>query len=230
MLHFDTPGDRSGRMVLRNLWRYLADDSPAVPAAGHRVACVPSDIPAILAEIVTGVEDLITAGEGGLLWHWRNPLLLQWRRGVRGLEYSTLSVMTREIRNFFTHGKRDPGGDAAFPECEDPDRLRRELLEIQRQLAPFIAKAKRLLECERCHMQTGPLSPLHCDDEEIQDLRRELFASAMSHGGAFKELIDAVDRLWLRMIRGGDNPRCAIVPQDAPRVTQGRPSHRPRYS
>jgi hypothetical protein len=211
MLHFDTPGDRSGRVVLQNLWRYLTAGSPAAlaaggngPSEGPRV-CVPPDIVATLAEILAGVEELIAAGEGLLLWRWRNPFLLQWRRGVRGLEYSTLSVMTREIQSRLALGRRDPDGDAALSECADSDRLRQELLEIQQQLAPFVAKAKRLLERERCYMQTGPLSPLRCDDGEIRDLRRELFASAMSHGGAFKRLIDTVDRLWLWLIRGGDN-------------------------
>lgn len=207
MLHFDTPGDRNGGVVLRNLWRYLAADSPTAPvtgghrpAEGPRVSVLP-DIPATLVEILSGVEDLIAAGESHSLWRWRNPFLLQWRRGVRGLEYSTLSVMTREIRNRLAHGWQDPDGDAAPPGCADSERLRSELVEIKRQLAPFVAKAKRLLECERRYMQTGPLSPLHCDNEEIQGLREELFASAMSHGGAFKRLIDAVDRLWLSLIR-----------------------------
>jgi hypothetical protein len=211
MLHFDTPGDRNGRVVLQNLWRYLMAGSPVAlavcctgPLEGPRVS-LPPDIPAILSEIRTCVEDLVAAGEGHLLWRRRNPFLLQWRRGVRGLEYSTLSVMTREIRNRLLTGDREPGGDAALPECADPDRLRRELLEIQGLLAPFVAKAKQLLERERCYMQTGPLFPLQCDDGEIRDLRRELFGSAMSHGGAFKRLIDVLDRVWLGLIRDGVN-------------------------
>jgi hypothetical protein len=211
MLHFDTPGDRNGRVVLRNLWRYLTADSPAVlmaggngPSEGPRVR-VPPDILATLSEILVDVEDLIAAGEGHLLWRWRNPFLLQWRRGVRGLEYSTLYVMIREIQNRFSLGQRDSDGDAELPESADSDRLRWELLGIKRQLALFVAKAKRLLERERCYMQTSLLSPLQCDDGKIQDLRGELFGSAMSHGGAFKRLIDAMDQLWLGLIRGGGN-------------------------
>jgi hypothetical protein len=193
--------------VLQNLWRYLAGDSPSAPATGGRGPAegprmfASPEILATLADILSGVADLIAAGECHSLWHWRNPFLLQWRRGVRGLEYSTLSVMTREIGNRLTPGKRDPGGDAALPGGAGSDQLRRELLEIRRQLVPFVAKAKRLLQCERRFMQTGLLSPLRCEDEEIQGLREELFASAMSHGGAFKRLIDTVDRLWLWLIR-----------------------------
>jgi putative intracellular protease/amidase len=159
MLHFDTPGDRNGRVVLRNLWWYLTGGTPAVPAVcgtgpseGPRMSVAP-EILAILSQIRTGVEDLIAAGEGQLLWRWRNPFLLQWRRGVRGLEYSTLSVMTREIQNRLVPARRDSGGDAAIPERADPDRLRRELLEISGLLAPFVAKAKSLLERERCYMR-----------------------------------------------------------------------------
>ncbi len=212
MLHFDTPGDRNGGVVLRNLWRHLTGDSPANPVVdGHGLsdglrAGAPSGILATLAEIQTEVHNLVTAGEGLSLWRWRNPYLLRWRRGVRGLEYSTLAVMTREIQNRLAPGGRDSDEGAALPESVDWDLLRRELPEIRRRLTPFVAKAKRLLEREGYYMQTSPLSPLHCDNEEIQTLRRELFASAMSHGGAFKRLIDALDRLWFGLIRGGDNP------------------------
>jgi hypothetical protein len=207
MLHFDTPGDRSGGGVLRNLWEYLAAASPAAPAAGWlgpvegpRVFS-PPELLSILTEILSGIEELMAAGERHSLWRWRNPFLLQWRRGVRGLEYSTLSVMLREIRNRLNPSERNSDGDEAFPACVDAGRLRRELLEIRRQLSPFVIRAGQLLERERHYIETGPLSPLHCDDPEIQDLREELFASAMSHGGAFKGLIDAVDRLWLSLIR-----------------------------
>ena len=184
----------------------------------------------ILSEIRTGVEEIIAAGEGLSLWRWRNPFLLQWRRGVRGLEYSTLSVMTREIRNRLLSCDRAPGGDAGIPAGADPDRLRRELLEIRRLLDPFVAKVNQLLELERGYMQTGMLSPLQCDDGEIRDLRRELFGSAMSHGGTFKGLIDAVDRLWLGLIRGGDHRRTAVSDDASGAVTPEDPSSLPGYS
>ena len=67
----------------------------------------------------------------------------------------------------------------------------------------FARKPKRLLVRERFALMTAPLSPVECADAEINRLRQELFASAMSHGGRFKRLIDAVDRLLYRLITGG---------------------------
>jgi len=121
------------------------------------------------------------------------PVLLLWRRGVRGLEYSTLAVMIAEIRKRLDHYRYGyPDVRPGLPESIDPVRL---------QITPFVAKAQRLLVRERFYLQKAPLSPLACDDEEIQRLRQELFASAMSHGGDFKRLLDAVDRLLYSLIR-----------------------------
>ena len=51
-----------------------------------------------LNEIETAVNDLISLGIRNFLWFWRNSMLLQWRRGVRGLEYCTLYVMVKELK------------------------------------------------------------------------------------------------------------------------------------
>jgi hypothetical protein len=75
------------------------------------------------------------------------------------------------------------------------------LKEIRGQLIPFCEKAKRLLIKERLYMMDAPLSPVECPNREISRLRHELFASAMSHGGQFKRLIDPIDRLLYQLIK-----------------------------
>ena len=80
-------------------------------------------------------------------------------------------------------------------------RWEEELKEIRGQLIPFCEKAKRLLIKERLYMMNAPLSPVECPDREISRLRQELFASAMSHGGQFKRLIDPIDRLLYQLIK-----------------------------
>ena len=145
---------------------------------------------------------MIAAGAGNFLWYWRNPLLLQWRRGVRGLEYSTLAVMIGEIAKFLDNSAA--GGPAIppqLPESLDPALVEEELLGIRGGLFAFCEKARRLLVREKQSMSWEPLSPLVCADEEISRLREELFGSAMSHGGDFKRLIDTVDRLLYRLIQ-----------------------------
>jgi len=147
------------------------------------------------------VAELIAVGERNFLWSWRNPLLLQWRRGIRGLEYSTLAVMIGEIaRCLRCPGAPDPAGRPVPHRSVDPSCLEEELGEIRERLIPFCEKAKLLLIRERSALMTAPLSPVECADAEISRLRQELFAAAMSHGGCFKGLIDRVDRLLYRLI------------------------------
>ena len=203
LIHFDTPGDKNGAAVLRNLWDYLASgwssESPVRTARSRRrpLPELPSEFRDIIEGIKMAVSDLISTGSRNFLWYWRNPLLLQWRRGVRGLEYGTLAVMVEEI------GKRLGGanGGQAHAASLDLLRLREDASEIRDQLIPFVEKAKRLVIRERFYMNTAPLSPLECADPEINRLRLELFGSAMSHGGHFKGLIDIVDRLLFNLIR-----------------------------
>ena len=197
LIHFDTPGDRNGAAVLRNLWDYLAagwsSESP-VREARFRRRPLPEPSPEfrdIIDGIKTAVSDLISTGSRNFLWYWRNPLLLQWRRGIRGLEYGTLAVMTEEIGKCLGDGN---GREAQLL------HLREDASEIRDQLIPFVEKAKRLVLRERFYMNAAPLSPLECADPEINHLRLELFGSAMSHGGAFKRLIEIVDRLLFNLI------------------------------
>ena len=202
LIHFDTPGDRNGAAVLRNLWDYLASgwssESPEKKVRSRRQPLPSSaEFREVMDEIRTAVSDLISTGSRNFLWYWRNPLLLQWRRGVRGLEYGTLAVMVEEI------GKRISGaeGRQAHAAPLDLTRLREDMSDIRDQLGPFVEKAKRLLIRERFYLNTAPLSPLECTDPEINRLRLELFGPAMSHGGDFKRLIDIVDRLLFSLIR-----------------------------
>jgi hypothetical protein len=129
--------------------------------------------------------------------------------------------MVREIQDRVPPDRKAAGGNAPVSGAVDPDRLRRELGEIQRRIDAFVARAAELLEREHSLLQGGPLSPLRCADAATQALRQDLFGAAMSHGGAFKPLIDALDRLWFGLIRGNDIPEQGV---DKPR-TGRRLSH-----
>jgi len=208
LIHFDTPGDRNGAMVLRNLWNHLASHVPLLHQENRELPTsesVPKPSPEILLtmeEIQGAVEGFVEFGVRNFLWHRRNPLLLRWRRGVRGMEYSTLMAMTREMLAYVAMPRHD--SDRASNRqsgCMTELQMKEALVDIKGKLIPFIEKAKRLLVREWFYMQSSCLSPLNSKDVEINRLRQELFASAMSHGGEFKCLIDAVDRLLLRLIK-----------------------------
>lgn len=194
LVHFDTPVDKNGAITLKNLWKYLG-----VECEGYDAKCtIPgeerpgSDIvnrgsTSQTVEAVSQIEyaaaALIELGLRNFLWFWRNPLLLQWRRGVRGLECCTLYIMARELSEILE--KQDPG---------------REALDARRSLrlvTEFVDKAKQLLVRERHAMQNSPITYERCDDREIQSLRAELFSRAKSHGGLFKQTINELDRLLL---------------------------------
>jgi len=205
LVHFDTPGDPNGASVLRNLWDDLAPGWSSEPQSGeaslycHPLPALPSELIDSLGVINNTVADLIEWGSKHSLWHWRNPLLLQWRRGVRGLEFGTLAVMIGEIGKLLDSPRPHEG----WPHCEciDLPQLREGLDEIRDRIVPFVEQARDLLARESLYMGRASLSPLECADLEISRLRQELFGTAMSHGGRFKQLIDVVDRLLFALIR-----------------------------
>src|SRR5208282_6528514 len=95
------------------------------------------EFPGRAAEVIAGLEaavdNLICLGERNFLWFWRNPMRLQWRRGVRGLEYCTLYVMIKEISERIKYSSADPSliADHVF--------------RIKDSLIPFVEKAMHLL-------------------------------------------------------------------------------------
>lgn len=193
LIHFDTPDDVNGRTVLISLWKYLSGavvrkhGSAEVPKAKH-------DMQKTLKEMMTQVEDLISFGERNFLWFWRNPMLLQWRRGIRGLEFCTLHAMIKAADDHSEHIALD---DPSFQ-----NRLRA----VQDMLLPFKEKAERLLLLERMALQNGHrITYEKSDDPQILQLRSELFSNSKSYGGLFKELLDKIDELTFYLLSSSSN-------------------------
>jgi hypothetical protein len=197
LVHFDTPGDSNGAEVLKNLWNYLLGERQK-PVAGAvsagtvshdrgRSASSPGhhdpggDRATVIVPLESAVSDLIELGRRNFLWFWRNPLLLQWRRGVRGLEYCTLYVMVKEVAELMAMRGRSIHAAGIEGKLE--------------RIREFAEKAKQLLVRERYAMQNAHITYERCDDPEIQALREELFSRSKSHGGLFKEIVDDLDAL-----------------------------------
>ena len=115
-------------------------------------------------------------------------MLLQWRRGVRGLEYCTLYILVKEIASLL----KDNSSYSA----------RSMAIELREPLLTFTSKAKELLVLERIALQSSRLTFDECDDEKIKVLRHELFSSSKSHGGMFKDVIDRSAELFRTLYRG----------------------------
>lgn len=191
LIHFDTPGDTNGATVLKNLWEYLAEQcNSATVRQCSRKNLQPSAFSLqSINEIESLVADLINLGTRNFLWFWRNPMLLQWRRGVRGLEYCTLYAMIKEIAETLKNQNIE-------------DRIQKtDINRIKELLIPFTEKAKQLLFLERYAMQNGHITYEKCDDPKIQKMRIELFGNSKSHGGLFKKLIDEVDKILYILLK-----------------------------
>lgn len=208
LVHFDTPGDANGAIVLKNLWEYLTGQKHEVKSQKPKIKKTENRIHnfAVMEELETAASELINLGERNFLWFWRNPMLLQWRRGIRGLEYCTLYVLTKEIAEIVKGSKTLSVTGNELPVADYA-------LRIKELLIPFVEKAKQLLILERHALQNGHITPLTPPllrgegggeyDPEIQKIRTELFSNSKSHGGLFKKLIDEVDGLLYSLLKHG---------------------------
>ncbi len=199
LMHFDTPDDINGHLVLENLWKYLTghqsrgrSQKPGIDQSPNLITNPVTSYPSLISELRTAVIDLISLGERNFLWFWRNPVLLQWRRGVRGLEYNTLYAMIKEIAEILKRNTEH--------KIQNRDK---DLKEIKELLVTFVEKAKRLLILERHAMQNGHITYEKCNDPEIRNIRTELFSDSKSYGGMFKEVIDKVDNLLFSLLING---------------------------
>jgi glutamine amidotransferase-like uncharacterized protein len=203
LIHFDTPDDINGSMTLRNLWQYLAgqktENRGQKPEKGLKLNLSRIDRHAsLIEELENAIQELIEFGERNFLWFWRNPMLLQWRRGVRGLEYCTLYVMIKETAKIIKERNMPYETKEGSP---SPSAITDYALHIKKLLLPFTDKAKKLLTLERLAMQNGHITYERCDNTEIQKIRTELFSDSKSHGGLFKNLIDKVDALLYKLLK-----------------------------
>ncbi|TAL22130.1 MAG: hypothetical protein EPN94_11710 [Nitrospirae bacterium] len=207
LIHFDTPDDANGAVVLKSLWEYLAQNANALSypplnnppqpllnlrggegelRGSYEIQNPKFKIVELVTMLENAVSDLIALGIRNFLWFWRNPMLLQWRRGVRGLEYCTLYVMIKELSSF-------SGQLSAI----DKEKLQ----SIKKLLIPFTEKAKQLLILERHAMQNGHITYEKCGDPEMQKIRTELFGNSKSYGGLFKALINDLDSILYFLIK-----------------------------
>ena len=135
-------------------------------------------------------------------------MLLQWRRGIRGLEYCTLYVMIKEIAERVKNSNKFQVSSCEIkPPLHSLSKGGREeiymehALRIKELLIPFIEKSKRLLILERHAMQNSLITYEKCNDSEIRDLRTELFSDSKNYAGMFKGLIDEADNLLYALLK-----------------------------
>ena len=153
------------------------------------------------AELAVKLRDsaasLIDFGERNYLWYWRNDWILQWRRGVRGVEYSTLFAMLDRLDSVIRRLASDSASMDTLPWPVLVEKLSR-LAEISE---PFFQNARELLLLEGAALSRGPTSPLKTGDEQIRALREKQFSSSKRCGGLYEEVIELADAILLPLLR-----------------------------
>lgn len=212
LVHFDSPGDANGRAVLRNIWEaYVSpgmdkdcQGAAAPPEDPVSLVCLRPSLAPLIGEMKQAVDGLIDLGIRNFLWFPRGLFLFQWRRGVRGLEYCTLKVLTDEIEGVLS-GRPGYPVPAARPEgsAQRTAACTEEALgHVKALLLPFIEEARLLLALERHAMTKERLTFGESGDPRIRAMREGLFSKSKSHGGLFKTVIDGMDGVLYGLLRG----------------------------
>lgn len=205
-LHFETPRDDVGHRVLLNILEYLGGgkqgkiDKAASASTALRMTGTQRDgrdgdnrapgnrVATLALQLEAAAQDLIDFGSDNFLWIQRHPWILQWQRGVRGMEYSTLYSMLKRLRELAE--QTGDAGETAIGNME----------ELKRLALAFFGEARRLLLRERSAMNRGPVSPLETGDPEIGELRERLFSSSKRCGGLYRDVVERIDELLLPLL------------------------------
>jgi hypothetical protein len=186
--HLETPGSRKGNKALLNVLDHL---KPVMRKAkkgplkkNKKQYEISGEAVNAAREMMKAAEEFITFGERNFLWYWRNDWTLQWRRGVRGVEYSTLYALTKEI---WRHVKVERS-------APDPD-FNRKLIEARNEVLRFSGDARALLMKERFALMEGAMSAIRSNDPEVNHMRERLFSSSKRWGGEFKKVLKSLDEL-----------------------------------
>lgn len=198
--HLETPGDELGNRLFFSLIEYLNDKCARPECRADeqipRRQC-PDFRDAYTWQCIAGAEkaaaDLIAFGEAHALWSWRESWLLNWRRGLRGLEYGTLAVsLTHMLKLREKIGP--PYADAG------PD-FHRQAERLEESTREFCTLAKQLLLEEKEAAREGSLSKLGKVNDRVDTLRCRLFGNRMNHGGLCRALFDLIDPMLLDLLR-----------------------------
>ncbi|MHC1730065.1 MAG: BPL-N domain-containing protein [Syntrophobacteraceae bacterium] len=195
--HLETPGDLLGNRLLFNILRYLNTRATGVEKSCRPLKSSMGEAPdeqtwTSIMKAREAASGLIAFGEANLLWNWRKPWLLNWRRGIRGLEYGTLSVSLDYMVSLKEKLQGQTGRSGSW--AERAGGLEQNTLE-------FCSLAKRLLLEEKIATQTAIVSKLGKVNERVDPLRGALFGSKMNHGGLSRILFDLIDGMLLDLMR-----------------------------
>ena len=202
--HLETPGDAAGNTALFNIWYDLLNTS-TVGADGDFREVRPLPIREVddkslkrVKRMAREAHELVALGERHNLWSWRNWWLLQWKRGVRGAEFGTISVLLNGLAD-----ELERAGAVAIvsptPALVTVDEQCNRLEKLWRQ---FHQKGCVLLEEEGRRLNRE--NDVHASKltPRLQTLLTEIFNcvqcyGSKSYGGLYRQLLDQIDSFLL---------------------------------
>jgi len=202
--HLETPGDAAGNTALFNIWYDLLNNASA-GTGGDFYEVRPLKIKKIdkrslerIGDIAREAHMLVSLGERHNLWSWRNSWLLQWKRGVRGAEFGTISVLLNGLVDELERA----GGVAIVSHTPVIEKIDEQVDRLEELWRLFQHKSHALLEEEgrglnrENEINTSKLPP------RLRTLRREIFNcvhcyGSKSYGGLYRQLLDQIDSLLL---------------------------------
>ena len=208
-LHLETPDDQSGHVVLNNLWQHLTTEDRIKKSVKGYTQDRPVEI--LKGQLALGplsrvkemerqASEFIDFGQRNFLWFWRNAWLLQWRRGIRGLEYSTVYILIREISELLGSAQDWLHTQHSNGRCEK-NSIEERIKSLEQKYLTFLQKARELLMEERYAMNFGLISWEVKGHSRMQILRKKLFGETRHHAGMFRELLDQIDAVLLPILR-----------------------------
>ena len=211
--HLETPGDPEGSMALFNIWYDLLGTCPFRHSTTSDQLKVPNmsrvgkERIERLREMVEEAEKLVSLGESFDLWSWRNPWLLQWKRGVLGAEFGTVFVLLRGLAKELER----TGGMASVANAKTRQELDAHFTKLEELWRLFQSKGRVLLVEEARGIADRSTKNASKPSPRVQALRTEIFNcvqcyGSKSYGGLYRQLLDQIDRLLLGTLLGRQLP------------------------
>jgi len=200
--HLETPGHTQGNLALFNLWHdLLATAVPARkgPAVEPPPPCFDPESITLLHGMAEEAEELVALGERLELWNWRNPWLLQWRRGIRGAEFGTVCVLLQGLRE---------QAERCLGARHNPPEISLTAQGLGKLWRSFKERGQSLLEAEARELVGRKSDGTQEFGGSVHALRMEIFNcvhcyGSKSYGGLYRPLLDALDSLLFRSLQAG---------------------------
>jgi hypothetical protein len=202
--HLETPGDSAGNMALFNIWYDLLDtsvfcSSPAPDGVNlGRVIQLDAERLERAQEMALEAEQLVALGESYDLWTWRNPWLLQWRRGILGAEFGTVLVLLQGLAKEL----EQKGAIASASPTPIPQKMEAQFEKLGDLWRLFQKKGRALLKEESRALPESTTTNGMELSTQVRVLRTEIFNcvqcyGSKSYGGIYRQLLEQIDSLLL---------------------------------